>query len=79
MHMITPNTIVPIESGPHRIWLPARKGVAGIMLKDGFSDEALFISRGVGVMMDVTGACVSENISGGLWQKKVLGQGIHFV
>ena len=53
--------------------------MAGITLKDGFSDVALFISRGVGVMMGVTKACVSENIYGSLWQEKVPGSGLLFV
>ena len=53
--------------------------MVGIMLKDGFPDEALFISRGVGVMMNLTKACVSENIHRSLWQENVLGSGLLFV
>ena len=53
--------------------------MAGITLKDGFSDEALFISRGVGVMMGVTKACDPENTYGSLWQEKAPGSGLLFV
>ena len=37
----TPNTMVPMESGPHWVWLPDWKGVCGVTVKGTSWDEAL--------------------------------------
>ena len=48
--MITPKTMVPMESGPHWVWLPVWKGVVGLLLKERFTDETLVRGKGRGAM-----------------------------
>ena len=47
----TPKTMVPIESGPHWVWLPDWKGLCSVAVKGKFWDEALLSGSGKGAIM----------------------------
>lgn len=53
--------------------------MAGITLKNGFSDEALFITGEVGVIMGLTRRVFLRIFTVAFGQEKGMGQGLHFV